>query len=342
MNYVLYTLEFDTPIHFGCAEDGGKLEQSTLTYRSDSLFSAICCELAAQGNTQGLDRLYKEVTEGKLLFSDLFPYFDELGKDASSEDQGLHLYIPKPVVTIEKDTVQDYDDYSEIRKQAVLRKKQKKLQYIRASKVEDFMKYLKNGLAFENDDDVISNEQLLTRVNCTSDVPRPYYVHQVEFAEHAGLYGIIGYDDDDMCDWLLQVLSVLGLSGIGGKRSSGYGKFHFEQDAIELDDMGIYEDDGALYRLLTQTEATTYMCLSVLLPSSDEVSIIKNGQYSLCRRSGFLTPDGGAVKKRNEVYMIQAGSCFSEKVRGTICDVGGASSHPVWRYGKGLYAGLIV
>ena len=342
MKYALYVLKFDTPVHFGCAEDGGKLEQSTLTYRADSLFSAICCELANQGHDQGLDNLYHAVATDQLVFSDLFPYFDEVGKEKPSEDQGLHLYVPKPIVTVERNTSQDYTDYREFRKQAVLRKKQKKFQYIRASKVEAFMQSLRKGTAFEADDDVIRNDQLVTRVNCTADVPRPYYVHHVEFSDHAGLYGIVGYEDDKLCDWLMQVLSMLGLSGIGGKRSSGYGKFHFEQETIELDARGIYADDSALYRLLTQPEATTYMCLSALLPAADEIPMIKAGQYSLCRRSGFLTPDGSPMKKRQEVYMIQAGSCFSDKVRGTICDVGRASAHPVWRYGKGLYAGLIV
>lgn len=154
MNYVLYPLQFDTPIHFGCAENGGKLEQSSLTYRSDSLFGALCCELAACGNTAGLQRFHDGAANGSLVFSDLFPYISE-------EENGLQLYVPKPV-----------------------------------------------------------------------------------------------------------------------------------------------------------------------LP--------------LCRRSGFLTPDGSVMQKKNDVYMIGAGSCFPKKIKGTLVDVGGQISHPVWRYGKGLYAGLIL
>ena len=53
MKYALYPLQFDTPVHFGCAENGGKLEQSSLTYRADSLFGALCYELSAQGDETG-------------------------------------------------------------------------------------------------------------------------------------------------------------------------------------------------------------------------------------------------------------------------------------------------
>lgn len=336
MNYILYPLQFDAPVHFGCAENGGKLEQSSLTYRSDSLFGALCCELTASGNVSGLQRLHDGAVKGNLVFSDLFPYI-------SGEENGLQLYLPKPVLQVKR-TNQPilHNEYMAFRKEATLQKKQKKLSYIQVSQLELFLKSIKDGIPFTADDCSVSCEQLLVRVNCSAAISNPYYVHQIQFMNNTGLYGIIGYENKEDRNWLLTLIETLGLSGIGGKRSSGYGKFHFREDPIDMDELGLYEDNAALYQMLTRMDSSVYMCLSSLLPTTEEVACVKEGQYTLCRRSGFLTPDGGVMQKKNDVYMIGAGSCFPKKINGILADVSGHVSHPVWRYGKGLYVGLVV
>lgn len=245
MKYALYPLQFDTPVHFGCAENGGKLEQSSLTYRADSLFGALCYELSLQGDETGLLHLQEGVAKGKLLFSDLFPYIHD-------EMEGLQLYVPKPILTISSDERRVTADYDTFRQQATQQKRQKKLSYIQVSQLADFIQAMKSGKAF--------------------DGTEPF-----------------------------------------------------------------------LYRGLTLTGASRYMCLSVLLPSPAEVADVQKGQFALCRRSGFLSPDGSRMQKKNDIYMIQAGSCFPEKIAGCMTDVGGQGmTHPVWRYGKGLYVGLML
>ena len=307
-----------------------------MTYRADSLFGALCYELSLQGDETGLLHLQEGVAKGKLLFSDLFPYIYD-------ETEGLQLYVPKPILTISSDERRVTADYDTFRQQATQQKRQKKLSYIRVSQLADFIQAMKSGQAFDGTEPFFGCGQLLTRVNCTENVPRPYYVYQIQFTKEAGLYGIIGYEEDEDLDGLITLLESLGLSGIGGKRSSGYGKFHFREDPIEMDELGIYEDDGILYRGLTLTGASRYMCLSVLLPSPAEVADVQKGQFALCRRSGFLSPDGSRMQKKNDIYMIQAGSCFPQKIAGSMADVGGQDmTHPVWRYGKGLYVGLML
>ncbi|WP_370841816.1 hypothetical protein [Megasphaera sp.] len=118
MKYALYPLQFDTPVHFGCAENGGKLEQSSLTYRADSLFGALCYELSLQGDETGLLHLQEGVAKGKLLFSDLFPYIYD-------ETEGLQLYVPKPILTISSDERRVTADYDTFRQQATQQKRQK-------------------------------------------------------------------------------------------------------------------------------------------------------------------------------------------------------------------------
>ena len=163
------------------------------------------------------------------------------------------------------------------------------------------------------------------------------------FSQSCGLYGIIAYEDEEKANWVLSLIEGLGFTGIGGKRSSGCGKFSVDKDeAIWLDDMGVYDDDRELYNLLTR-KASTYMNLSVFLPEENEISVVSEGQYRLLKRSGFVTPDGQhEMAKKNDVYMVEAGSCFRKPMRGAIVSVEPSASHPVWRYGKGLFAGLEV
>ena len=333
MKYFLYQLVFDTPVHFGSTEEGGKLEQSDMTYRSDTLFSALCCELAAMNDENGITRLYQAVQNGQFVFSDLFPYKNMAGDYA--------FYLPKPILTMPKTEIEP-SEYEAFRKQATLQKKQKKLQYIRVSQLEEYIHSLQSGKPEQWDISNFGQSDLVTRVNCLDKVPRPYYVNQFTFAADAGLYGIVGYEQEEDQEWFCQVLQAVGLTGIGGKRSSGYGKFHFLDDPILMDEQGVYDDDGQLYRLLTEQKTKQYMNISVLLPNKDDISIVKKGQYKLCKRSGFLSPDGTPAQKKNDVYMIASGSCFPIRMQGEIATLSDATNHPVWRYGKGLYVGLMV
>lgn len=330
MKYAAYFLEFDTPLHFGCGETGGKLETASLEYRADTLFGALCCELADYGDQAGLDRLYQLAKNGRLLFSDLFPYtVEQAGKG------DIELFLPKPIRPLERTAPHELPSFAELKKDATREKSKKKMAYIRVSQLEDFL------LGKEQEWDQPGNgmSQVVTRVNCQGEQLRPYYVQENGLPAHSGLYGILAYEENEDREWILELLEKLGITGIGGKRSSGLGKFHFGEDWIDLQDP-FSPDDMVLSNLL-QAEGKWAMNLSVLLPCSEDVSTVKKGYYTLLKRSGFLSPDGNPVQKKQDIYMLQSGSCFPKRIQGTIADVRWqADHHPVWRYGKGLFIGL--
>lgn len=333
MEYILYFLQFDTPVHFGCGEEGGKLEKSTLHYRADTLFGALCCELAAIGDAGGLASLYEKASQGHLLFSDRLPFV--------KEDDEPHLFLPKPILTIEHNEKEPVASYQQFKTKATQQKSLKKMEYVRASELMTYLKSLGGGHYGGWEQPDTGQSHMVTRVHCSTGAdPLPYYVHEITLPNEAGLYGILGYDDEEDGEWVLALMEQMGVSGIGGKRSSGYGKFHFGDDPIYMDQDGCYTDDAVLYALLTTNDATNYMNLSVLLPQAEDIPAVQGGQYTLCKRSGFLTPEGMTATKKEDIYMIQAGSCFSRKIAGQIADVSSGSLHPVWRYGKGLYVGL--
>ena len=57
---------------------------------------------------------------------------------------------------------------------------------------------------------------------------RQYVINHLP--NEAGLYGILGYDDEEDGEWVLALMEQMGVSGIGGKRSGGCGRFHFGDD----------------------------------------------------------------------------------------------------------------
>lgn len=349
MSYFLYQLSFDGPVHFGDTSLGGSLEQADWLYTSDTLFSSICTELASQGELKLLNYFVSLAQEGELLISDLLPY--QLGAGDEPE-----LFLPVPYIYFE--STKKYVDFTldEAKKLSAQRKLSKKRLYYRASELQAYCDCLQHGEAYKaklnliignelvvkkdnkfskNDDTVIklnfNNEFITEKVNCRDEMPRPYFVKGNVFASGAGLY-LLAKMPEYLVETFQNVLCSLGLSGIGGKRSSGFGRFHLYDDALELDDM--FADTKALYSMLNDTYKR-YMCISSLLPNDNEIETVQSGMYKLKKSSGF-----SEGIKRDSVYMLSAGSCFASRLKGQIVDLGGVARHPVWRYGKGVYVGL--
>ena len=327
----LYQLEFDTPIHFGTVEAGGGLESITYTYESDRLFSSLCCELGENGDNDGIFDLVEAVDSGQLVFSDLFPFAEVRGD--------CQLYVPKPVLPIERPESDEHWSYKEACSASVAKKTNKKLEFIRVSEVDDYIQALKTGKAFKGGVD-FGADWLTEQVNCRGDKPLPYYVGTFVFAKNTGLYGII-QGEERIVQRSLDLLGQLGLSGIGGKRSSGYGKFRFHDAPFILDEEPLYEDAIELKRRMDDKTAQWHMNMSLLIPHIGDIDDIKQGFYSLKKRSGFVSSLGfGYVHKRHDIYGIASGSCFKSRPVGEIASMENDKGHTVYRNGKALYLGV--
>ncbi|WP_346681194.1 type III-A CRISPR-associated RAMP protein Csm4 [Megasphaera stantonii] len=330
MSYYIYQLKFDSPVHFGQAELGGNLEKIALDYPSDTLFSALCCELAQEGELNLLEQFYHKAASGNIAFSDLYPYTVDIHGECC-------FYVPKPILgNTERHNSGDYQ-YEDACRDSRKKKAMKHLKYVRASQITAYVQSLLGHHEFENNPEFVESA-LIEKVNCRNDEPLPYYVGQHMFYDNTGLYGIVKADEEDI-EWLQNVFTLLGLSGIGGKRSSGYGKFHLYDDPFEMDEFGVYEDDKELYRRLLDDKATWQMAISMVLPARDDIAKVTQGWYALRKRSGFIN-EADHVVKRDSLYMVTSGSCFAGRITGEIA-VSTGCGHPVYRYGKGLYLGLI-
>lgn len=328
----LYQLKFDTPVHFGTIEAGGGLESAVYTYESDRLFSSLCCELAENGDSNKILDLVGAADSGKLILSDLFPF--------AKVDGDCRLYIPKPVLPpIERNESDEIRSYTEACKASVAKKTNKKLEFIRVSKVDEYIQSLKSNRAFTEDDD-FGASWLTEQVSCRGDKPLPYYVGTFVFAKNTGLYGII-QGEERIVQRSLALLEQLGLSGIGGKRSSGYGKFRFHGTPFVLDEELLYDDAIELKRRMDDKTAQWHMNMSLLIPHVGDIADVKQGFYSLKKRSGFVSSlSSGYVHKRRDLYGIASGSCFKNQPAGKVAAMRTDTGHDVYRNGKALYLGV--
>ncbi|MCI8795472.1 MAG: type III-A CRISPR-associated RAMP protein Csm4 [Dorea sp.] len=303
MNYTVYKLEFTTGVHFG----RGMLNDSDYVFQADILFSAMYIEALKCGKAE---ELYDSVRTGKLLFSDALPF------------NGDSYMIPKPLLRIERGNRGDSEE----------KKKFKKLRYLPVDCLDEF---ISGNMDLEEDpmkDFGRFHQRVMASVRREGDT-LPYHVGMFYFRPGNGLYVIIAYESGKEKNLAEELLEAVSYSGIGGEKSRGLGRF-------ELKTPGKRKE--TLIRRL-QKESSDKMLLSIALPREEEMDAALTGaSYLLGKRSGFVWSDNYAdeLRKKADLYVFTAGSCFRNSFEGDIFDVSREGKHPVYRYAKPLFMGV--
>lgn len=304
MNYVIYKMTFPNGVHLGKRN----LEDGEYTFASDTFFSALCHEALKFGK-EYLDKLVLLTKQGKLSFSDGFPFI------------GNTFYIPKPMIKIDNEKNGDSN----------IKKAYKKMSYI---PVECLEQYLKGEL------DVIKEKKKFEKNLGCSDIKnvaavrgeeeaRPYRIGVYNFKEGSGIYLLIGYEKEEDKMFVEEIMEALSYSGIGGKRTSGLGRFELFSGKIEESFMKRLNISGHMY-----------MTLSVSLPKTDEMEKSLDGaNYSLLKRSGFVNSYDYANEffRKKDMYVLAAGACVRNVFEGDVYDVSEGGKHPVYRYAKPMF-----
>lgn len=309
MEYKIYKMSFQTAVHFG----NGSLEDGEYTFYADTLFSSLCQEAIKLGK-EIFEEFYQCVKCGNIIFSDAFPYIADT------------YYLPKPMKKIAK----EFDTGN-----SVLKKAYKKLKYI---PTECFQEYLHGDfdVLHRNSLEDLGYYEMKTSVSIRGEEePKPYRVGQFFFSENSGLYFIVGYETKKSSLLMEELLEKLTYSGIGGERSSGYGRFVLFPGKMNAD---------ILKRL--KTNAKQYMSLSISLPNNEELKeVIKDAEYVLVKRSGFVSSETYAQEqqRKKDLYVLKSGACFKQKFEGDIYDVSHKfGNHAVYRYAKPMLMGVDV
>lgn len=322
MRYAVLKLHFLAPVHFGT--ENGHLFDSKNICLADTFFSALFLEAMADSE-KNAEELYHTCQNGRILLSDLLPYKDKT------------YFLPKPMLRLAK---------KQIENNSVLKKEFKNMQYI---SIEHFQKYL-GYLKDENDFSACEERELFKGISknesriCAAvkgqEQTEPYEVQCCRFAEDSGLYTIIGYENEDDLALIGELSTLLGYSGIGGRRSSGLGRF--QSEIVKLDEQDETSLD-ILQDLLAKDNSAYQMLISTALPDEDELDeVLAGGYYKVIKRSGFIDgryAENGLVKKC-DLYVLASGSCLKTRFQGGIYDVSRENMHPVYRYAKGLFIGV--
>lgn len=303
MKYKAYKMQFLNGVHFGKTT----LEDSDYSIYADTIFSALCQEALKQSESC-MKQLVAYVREGAVLLSDAFPYI------------GTHYYVPKPRIRIETETHGD----------SKVKKAYKKLKYIPTDQISE---YLSGRMDVQSIQDEFKN--LGIAYTKTSAAVRgqieavPYRIGIYQFREGNGLYLILGYQEQEQRELVEDLLTSLCYTGIGGKRSSGLGRFDLEFAEI---------NEELLRRL--QADGEQYMTLSVSLPKEQEMeSVLENASYQLIKRSGFVasTTYADEYLRKKDLFVFEAGTCVTKKYCGDIYDVSNKGRHAVYRYAKPMF-----
>lgn len=319
MKFHVCRLTFLSEVHIG----NGMLADSEYTMHADTFFSALCQEAFKIYGESGIKELVDLAETEQFILSDGLPYV------------GDRLYFPKPL---------DNDFLSTLLKEkmnasSVHRKMLKKLNYIPLSVL------MQQEEKFNVEKEVETIKNIGTgRVRMKASVkgldePEPYGVGGFQFASNNGMYFLFGIEEK-IYDYIKNLLDSLKFTGIGGKLSSGMGKFEYQLEEISEQIVS-----KLCYGKKAEKEKNV-MTLNVSLPNSNMEEILKNGFISILKRSGFVSSPSytvnmknveGYTKKKN-LYVFSAGSCLATGYDGNIIDLKDKDGkHSVYRYAKPLF-----
>lgn len=321
MKYFLLRLAFDTAVHFGGSDSAVSAGTSGMELHADTIFSALCHTALETSGEAGVEALCAAVKNGDLAFSDAMPW------------HGGDLYLPRPLAasrsTAEVSTVQ--------------RKAIKKLAWIPISRFDAYTDSLQQGVyQIDAEKDVSFGEsytQAKARVIEGGDA-QPYPVGLYAFRENCGLYVICACREGYPMETLVRLFALLGLGGIGGRVSSGYGRFHLQGEAVCLNDARDVQQRWLLDALNADT--APYLLLTASLPREEELdAALEGAAFQLVQRSGFAaTEQAETLRKKKTQYFLAAGAVLQNRYEGALYDVGLDLPHPVYRYSRPLFVGV--
>jgi CRISPR-associated protein Csm4 len=304
MDFIISRMHFTTAVHFG----KDSLTDSNLGFHADSLFSAICLEILKLYDQSKLDAFVATVKNGDILFSDCFPFLDS------------EYYLPKPLWVPVRDEKLEYS-----RKKAF-----KQLKYISPAQLSAYLHGSFDPLGELEVTRGFGSAAAGVRVQIGGD---PYYIGSYSFSENAGLYFIFGTTSKEDQEFLKTIIGSLSFTGIGGKRSSGLGRF----------EVSFVHDNPLLDQLKDTRESKTNLLLSTsMLAKDDSKQTLQDASFLLERRGGFIFSNSysDTPRRKKDLYCFVSGSCFHTRFEGDVFDVSTGGAHPVYHYAKPLFLGV--
>ena len=262
----LYHVKFLSPFHAGTMK--GVLDETDSFIRSDTLTSAIIdCASKVFDNIDSFVESF--------CMSSVF-YF--------KKDQKVYEYfIPKP----------KYLNYKGIEVKNL--KKLKKLSFVPLKKLNQIMEGKFDNLP--NNDFIVESNTVSATIDRFTNSAMPYSRTYITVPENYEGYFLVDLKDEKSFD---NAISILNHEGIGGDRSSGFGKIHIYKPDIFPEDF-------------LKTEGKKYLNLSLYKPKELELEKVNNNcYYSIIKRASWFK--NGELTNRFSFF--EEGSVFDFKPEG--------------------------
>jgi CRISPR-associated protein Csm4 len=327
MQVEVLKLKFLAPLHIGRGLEND-FSKSEIIFKSDALKSALYA-LGINYYNEWLEQ--PDLFFNSFAISSCFPFIYN------------KFFFPKPLLNIRY--VFDINDADN------LRKKIKKIEFVSSDIFEDILNDKEVIISKENisDDGLFlfkSNEKpenaFATEVQQRVAVPlewekesKPYYIDRVYFRENCGLFFLIQYMDETIKEKVINMLNILGNTGIGADRNVGNGQF----DVIS---------NNQTINLPDKKESNKYLNLGLYLPTEDELNNINidESKWQLIKRGGYISASSEEdfIKLRKKsVFMFNEGAIFKADtpLKGRYIDCkpkyNDERLHSVWRCGAPLF-----
>lgn len=310
MEYKICKLKFKSGVHLG----NGRLTDASYLLYADTLFSALCIEAVRSGGDQRLESLVRCVRNDQFKISNAFPYI------------GNRLFLPKPMIFPSTNQRKEKEENG---------KEYKKLQYISVENISDYLSGNLDPRKEREQLKQLGKEDFQDKVAIANqEKPEPYHVGIYYFKPNAGIYFLVGVENKMIWREFYELLVMVSIEGIGGRRSSGLGRFELEVNEVpEKLNMRLNKAEKAKYK----------MSLSICLPQTEEMEKSLDGaMYLLEKRSGFIASEtyANTLKKKKDLFCFKPGSVFTNTFAGDVYDVSIGGTHPVYRYAKPFFMGV--
>lgn len=325
--------------HFG--RHGLQMEETSLYFTSDSLFSAIVTRIAFLYGEEKVEAFVKPFADhnppflltsafpraGKVLFFPPPKYRVPGGKEPSA---GISLKELKKVAFVSFGVFKKLIGGESL---STLWDRLKKYHDNKVLMLAEEVEKLPKDLRTDNVRFWAVEQRPQVTIDRVSQASTLFHVGRVVYNKDCGMWFGVRWRDEEWAyrGMLETIFKELGDAGIGGERSSGYGKCAFaKKDLQDLPDPKPNEP---------------WVTLSRYLPKDNEETVAlgaASASYEIATIGGWVTSPQNMAQRRRSVNLILEGSVIAtngDKIPGHIVDVqpdyDGTQplSHPVWRYG---------
>lgn len=304
MKYRIYKMYFKTGIRIG----DNQLETNSIEMPADILFSAIVNE-ASQISEKLCEKIIEKFKNKCLKISDAFPFIGE------------EYLLPKPFVKISKEESSSTE-----------KKLYKKIEHIPLQYYKSYIEGKSNPNEILKISSQLGKNQVATKIKYSENANNEIYsIGYYRFDPNNGLYFLLAYEEEEDLENFDEILFNLSFTGIGGKKSSGLGKF----EIIEKDLPTEFENK-------IDTENAKILLTTSMYKKEELKHRTGDSNYTIVRRGGFIYSENPYLSKdiaerKKTMYFFKSGSTFEHTYQGDVFRVDKNYSHPVYRYGIAMW-----